>query len=228
MSRSWRRQRAQIFEQARRDEGPLTLPERARAEAAPEPEPVAEAPPAPEPEIVAAEPPEPEIVAAEPPAPEPEADPSVEVANLLGEWDEEPEEAVAGATRRPEPRSRRSSRRRRPVSGPDLVGSDFLQKPAPRAARRRPSLLAPLASGVLGALLLLAALHLDLIRLEYAQGKALREETKLSQDLAQLVVDERGSRDPAELHRHAEEMGLGVAEQVIELPLRLAGRPESR
>ncbi|MDJ0785456.1 MAG: hypothetical protein QNK05_01540 [Myxococcota bacterium] len=134
-------------------------------------------------------------------------------------WEEpEPEEAVAGATRR-KPRRRRATRRRGArVPGPDLVGRDFA-KPARHEGRRpRPRLLAPLVSGALAGLLLLAALHLDLIRLQYALGQALRTETALRDAKGQRVVDERGQRDPAELRERAEAMGLGVAERVITLP----------
>jgi hypothetical protein len=106
----------------------------------------------------------------------------------------------------PEPRRKR---------GPVLVGRDF----ARRAGGRRPAAgwLLPCLVGALAAGLLLAILHVSVLRLRYQIGEAIAEEDGLLEHKRAATVAVRELRDPARLRRLAGDLGFARPEHVIEI-----------
>jgi hypothetical protein len=85
-----------------------------------------------------------------------------------------------------------------------------------RTSRLRRLLPALLVGGLLAALAL-AALRVDLIRVRYALGEAMREEQALLDERARLIADVRKLRDPSRLAEFASRMGFERPERVIEM-----------
>jgi hypothetical protein len=111
------------------------------------------------------------------------------------------------------------SRQRPPRSRADLVGRDFAH---PRARRRfvTGALLAAIG-GVLLAALAIAALRVDLIRVRYGLGEAMKEEKALLEQERTLRAELGALRDPNRLARLAPRYGLARPVRVLELE----GRP---
>jgi hypothetical protein len=84
-------------------------------------------------------------------------------------------------------------------------------------SRLRRQLPALLVGGLLAALAL-AALRVDLIRVRYALGEAMKEEQTLLDERARLIADVRELRDPSRLAELAARMGFERPERVIEAP----------
>jgi hypothetical protein len=104
-------------------------------------------------------------------------------------------------------------------AGADLVGRDFAR---PRARRPLVSGALPAAlAGLLVAALALAALRVDLIRVRYGLGEAMREEKELLEQGSTLRARVGALRDPTRLARVAPRYGLARPARVLELP----GRP---
>ena len=113
------------------------------------------------------------------------------------------------------PRTRHPARARA-----DLVGRDFAQ---PRSTGRRwPGALPALLAGALLASLALAALRVDLIRIRYGLGEAMKEERELLERDRALRARVGSLRDPIRLARLAPRYGLARPARVLELP---PGRP---
>jgi len=108
------------------------------------------------------------------------------------------------------PRTRRPARARA-----DLVGRDFAQSRSP--GRRWPGGLPALLAGVLLAALALAALRVDLIRVRYGLGQAMREEKELLEQDRTLRARVGSLRDPIRLARLAPRYGLARPARVLEL-----------
>jgi hypothetical protein len=108
------------------------------------------------------------------------------------------------------PRTRRPARARA-----DLVGRDFAQRRA--AGRRWPGAFPALLAGMLLAALALAALRVDLIRLRYGQGEAMREEKELLEQDRKLRARVGSLRDPIRLARLAPSHGLARPARVLDL-----------
>ena len=108
------------------------------------------------------------------------------------------------------PRTRRPARARA-----DLVGRDFAQ---PRARGPAwPATLPALLVGVLLAALAIAALRVDLIRVRYGLGQAMREEKELLEQDRTLRARVGSLRDPIRLAHLAPRYGLARPVRVLEL-----------
>jgi hypothetical protein len=106
--------------------------------------------------------------------------------------------------------------RRPPRSRTELVGRDFAQS---RAARRVfAGALPALIAGVLVAGLALAALRVDLIRVRYGLGEAMREEKELLERSRALRARVGALRDPIRLAEIAPRYGLARPAHLLELP----------
>jgi hypothetical protein len=81
--------------------------------------------------------------------------------------------------------------------------------------------------GGLLAALLLAALRVDLIRVRYALGEAMKAEQTLLDERARLIAEVRELRDPRRLAEFAARMGFERPNRVIEVPVsaRMSPRP---
>jgi hypothetical protein len=97
----------------------------------------------------------------------------------------------------------------------DLVGHVRSQPGWLGQTRRR---WLPLALAVLVGALALAALRVDLIRVRFGLGDALREEKGLLEQQRELVAATRALRDPARLTRLAAKRGFGPPTRILELP----------
>ena len=99
----------------------------------------------------------------------------------------------------------------------DLVGRDFAQRrvAGPSLSRVLPALLA----GVVLAALALAALRVDLIRVRYGLGEAMRQEKELLEQGRALRARVGSLRDPIRLARLAPRYGLARPTRVIDLPV---------
>jgi hypothetical protein len=95
------------------------------------------------------------------------------------------------------------------------VGRDFARQAAP--ARRPAGLLATLVIGTLAAALLATSLRVDILRLRYALGEAVKEEASLLESTRALTVARRELRDPRHLRRLAEERGFVRPTRVIRI-----------
>ena len=105
----------------------------------------------------------------------------------------------------------------------DLVGRDFAQRRAARPALTRE--LPVLLAGVVFAALALAALRVDLIRVRYGLGQAMREEKALLEQGRALRARVGSLRDPIRLARLAPRYGLARPTRVIDLPVAPAANP---
>ena len=113
---------------------------------------------------------------------------------------------------------------RRPArSRVDLVGRDFVRprSTAPSLSRALPALLA----AVVLAALALAALRVDLIRVRYGLGAALREEKALLEQERALRAQLGSLRDPIRLARLAPRYQLERTTRVLDLPAGGAADP---
>jgi hypothetical protein len=103
---------------------------------------------------------------------------------------------------------------RRPTPG-DLVGRDFARVRAPgRLSARRIVLLVGIA---FACALALAALRIDILRVRYALGEAIREEKALVQQQRQQIAVLEGLRNPSRLVEVAQRLGFAPPERVIDL-----------
>jgi len=103
---------------------------------------------------------------------------------------------------------------RRPGAG-DLVGRDFARVRAPgRLSARRIAWLVGIA---FACALALAALRIDILRVRYALGEALREEKSLDQQQRQQIAVLEGLRNPSRLVEVAQRLGFAPPERVIDL-----------
>jgi hypothetical protein len=105
----------------------------------------------------------------------------------------------------------------------DLVGRDFSQRRAARPALSR--LLPALLAAVVFAALALAALRVDLIRVRYGLGQAMREEKALLEQGRALRARVGSLRDPIRLARLAPRYGLARPTRVLDLPVAPAANP---
>jgi hypothetical protein len=96
-----------------------------------------------------------------------------------------------------------------------LVGRDFSREAEP--ARSRVALWAALVGGALIAALLTTSLRVDILRLRYALGEAVKEEATLLERSRVLTVARRELRDPHHLRRLAEQRGFVRPGRVIHL-----------
>jgi hypothetical protein len=114
---------------------------------------------------------------------------------------------------------------RRPTPG-DLVGRDFARVRAPGrlSARRIVSLV------VIGfaCALALAALRIDILRVRYALGEAIREEKALVQQQRQQIAVLEGLRNPSRLVEVAQRLGFAPPEHVIDLRRQASRSPQGR
>lgn len=112
--------------------------------------------------------------------------------------------------------------RARSVGG-ELVGCDFQRvRTRPPQPRARPLLWLLLAA--MTAALSLAVLRIDILRLRYALGEAIREEKTLAHQQREGSAQLESLSDPARLSAHAREHGFGRPERVIELRPAIADR----
>jgi glutamine synthetase adenylyltransferase len=103
---------------------------------------------------------------------------------------------------------------RRPTPG-DLVGRDFARVRAPgRLSARRIAWLVGIA---FACALALAALRIDILRVRYALGEAIREEKALVQQQRQQIAVLEGLRNPSRLVEVAQRLGFAPPERVIDL-----------
>jgi hypothetical protein len=103
---------------------------------------------------------------------------------------------------------------RRPTAG-DLVGRDFARvRAAGRLSTRRIVWLVGIA---FACALALAALRIDILRVRYALGEAIREEKALVQQQRQQIAVLEGLRNPSRLVDVAQRLGFAPPERVIDL-----------
>jgi hypothetical protein len=98
----------------------------------------------------------------------------------------------------------------------DLVGRDFVQRRAALPSLSRA--LAALLVAIVLAALALAALRVDLIRVRYGLGVAMREEKALLEQERVLRARLGSLRDPIRLARLAPRYGLERTTRVLILP----------
>ena len=103
---------------------------------------------------------------------------------------------------------------RRPTPG-DLVGRDFARVRAP--ARLSASRISWLVAIAFACALALAALRIDILRVRYALGEAIREEKALVQQQRQQIAVLEGLRNPSRLVEVAQRLGFAPPERVIDL-----------
>jgi hypothetical protein len=97
----------------------------------------------------------------------------------------------------------------------DLVGRDFARVRAPgRPSAHR---IAWLVGVAFACALALAALRIDILRVRYALGEAIREEKALVQEQRQQTAVLEGLRNPSRLVDAAQRLGLAPPERVIDL-----------
>jgi len=107
-----------------------------------------------------------------------------------------------------------SATTRRATPG-DLVGRDFARvRPAGRLSTRR---IAWLVGVAFACALALAALRIDILRVRYALGEAIREEKALVQQQRQHTAALEGLRHPSRLVGLAQKSGFAPPERVIDL-----------
>ncbi len=103
---------------------------------------------------------------------------------------------------------------RRPTPG-DLVGRDFARvRTSGRLSARR---IAWLVGIGFACALALAALRIDILRVRYALGEAIREEKALVQQQRQQIAVLEGLRNPSRLVEVAQRLGFAPPERVIDL-----------
>ena len=103
---------------------------------------------------------------------------------------------------------------RRPTAG-DLVGRDFARvRAGGRLSTRR---IVWLVGVAFACALGLAALRIDILRVRYALGEAIREEKALVQQQRQQIAVLEGLRNPSRLVEVAQRLGFAPPERVIDL-----------
>ena len=103
---------------------------------------------------------------------------------------------------------------RRPAAG-DLVGRDFARvRQTGRLSARRVFWLVGIA---FACALALAALRIDILRVRYALGEAIREEKALVQQQRQQIAVLEGLRNPSRLVEIAQRLGFAPPQHVIDL-----------
>ena len=108
---------------------------------------------------------------------------------------------------------------RRPIPG-DLVGRDFARvRTSGRLSARR---IAWLVGIGFACALALAALRIDILRVRYALGEAIREEKALVQQQRQQIAVLEGLRNPSRLVEVAHRLGFAPPERVIDLRTNLS------
>jgi hypothetical protein len=105
----------------------------------------------------------------------------------------------------------------------ELVGRDLAERRAARPTLTR--LLPVLLASVVVAGLALAALRVDLIRVRYGLGQAMREEKALLEQGRTLRARIGSLRDPIRLARLAPRYGLARPTRVLDLPVAPAADP---
>lgn len=116
----------------------------------------------------------------------------------------------------------------RRASPGDLVGRDFARVRISAGRMRTRPLGWLLVTGFVCALAL-AALRIDILRVRYALGEAIREEKALVQQQRQQTAALETLRDPARLVLLARQRGFAPPERVIELRSeRQAARSEAK
>jgi hypothetical protein len=103
---------------------------------------------------------------------------------------------------------------RRPTPG-DLVGRDFARVRA--SGRLSAPRIAWLVGVAFACALALAALRIDILRVRYALGEAIREEKALVQQQRQQTAELEGLRNPSRLVEVAQRLGFAPPERVIDL-----------
>jgi hypothetical protein len=108
----------------------------------------------------------------------------------------------------------------------DLVGRDFARVRAPGrlSARRVVWLVAIVFASALG----LAALRIDILRVRYALGEAIREEKALVQRQRQQTAALEELRNPSRLVEVAHRLGFAPPERVIDLRGQASRSPQGR
>jgi hypothetical protein len=110
-----------------------------------------------------------------------------------------------------------SATARRAAAAPvDLVGRDFARVRQMRARLRVREILWVLGTAFACALAL-AALRIDILRVRYALGEAIREEKALVQRQRQQTAALEALRHPSRLVDVARERGFAPPERVVEL-----------
>ena len=104
---------------------------------------------------------------------------------------------------------------RQPVSG-DLVGRDFARVRA-SSARLSTRRIAWLVAIAFASALALAALRIDILRVRYALGAAIREEKALVQEQRQQTAALEALRHPSRLVEFAAKRGFAPPRRVIDL-----------
>lgn len=97
----------------------------------------------------------------------------------------------------------------------DLVGRDFARvRASGRLSARR---IVSLVGIAFACALALAALRIDILRVRYALGEAIREEKALVQQQRQQIAVLEGLRNPSRLVEAAQRLGFAPPERVIDL-----------
>jgi hypothetical protein len=104
----------------------------------------------------------------------------------------------------------------RRAAAADLVGRDFARVRVAGGRRRARPIGWMIAAGF-GCALALAALRIDILRVRYALGEAIREEKALVQEQRHLTVEIESLRHPSRLAEVARERGFAQPERVIDL-----------
>jgi hypothetical protein len=118
-----------------------------------------------------------------------------------------------GRSRRDVSMSSRGDKSPRNLRHASLVGIDLA--PEFRIPPRKSVVVALVACIV--AALMIAGLRIDLLRKSYASAAAVSEEQTLEEEKQRLLVKMRALRDPADLVAHAQKLGFGHPERVIDL-----------
>jgi hypothetical protein len=113
---------------------------------------------------------------------------------------------------------------RRPTPG-DLVGRDFARlRRSGRLSTRR---IAWLVGVAFACALALAALRIDILRVRYALGEAIREEKALIQQQRQETASLEGLRSPSRLVEVAQQLGFAPPQHVIDLRKSSRSEPQA-
>lgn len=95
-----------------------------------------------------------------------------------------------------------------------LIGRD-LGASEPAVALRR---WLPVIAATIAVAIAIAALRIDLFRIQYALGEVLEQERSLLEEQRALTVRKRQLRDPAVLERRAHELGFQRPVRLVDLP----------
>jgi hypothetical protein len=109
-----------------------------------------------------------------------------------------------------------SATARRTAAPADLVGRDFARV-RPMRARLRVREILWVVGAAFACALALAALRIDILRVRYALGEAIRQEKALVQQQRQQTAALEGLRHPSRLVDVARQRGFAPPERVIDL-----------